>query len=188
MDVEVLRVPIKDKPVLRNLLELYRYDYSEFDGRDIGDHGLYGYTYLDHYWTEPERHPFIVTVDGKLAGFALIRATPAADGSVAWTMAEFFILRKYRRQGVGQVVAHRLFALFPGHWEVSQEHHNLPGQAFWRKVITRYTGGAFSENRRGDPPRTVQEFHALSGVQPNRSSEAAPEPPCRKQVGTAGYP
>ena len=34
-------------------MELYRYDFSEFDGADVGSHGEYGYRYLDHYWAEP---------------------------------------------------------------------------------------------------------------------------------------
>ncbi len=37
------------------------------------NNGLYDYMYLDHYWTEEGRHPFFIRVDGKLAGFALVR-------------------------------------------------------------------------------------------------------------------
>ena len=38
--------------MLRRLIELYRYDFSEFDQADLGPHGDYGYRYLDHYWSE----------------------------------------------------------------------------------------------------------------------------------------
>lgn len=34
------------KPVLRNP-QLYQWDLSEFDDRDVDTHGLYGYPYLD---------------------------------------------------------------------------------------------------------------------------------------------
>ena len=164
MDVEVHPVPIEDKPVLRNLLELYRYDFSEFDGRDVGDHGLYGYTYLDHYWTEPDRHPFIVRVSGRLAGFALVRGVAGddkGDGGDGAAMAEFFIMRKYRNQGVGENVAQRIFDLFPGRWEVSLDHRNHSAQAFWRAVIDRYTDGTCAERREGNPPRVVRTFRSL---------------------------
>ena len=63
-----------DKQVLRHLVEFYVYDYSDYMGWDVDEHGVFGYRYLDHYWTEPDRHPFFIRVDGRLAGFALVRA------------------------------------------------------------------------------------------------------------------
>jgi hypothetical protein len=62
MDIEIQQAFLEDKTILRNLLELYVYDFSEFDQSDVDVHGLYGYERLDHYWTEPERHPFIIRV------------------------------------------------------------------------------------------------------------------------------
>jgi hypothetical protein len=43
MNIEVTTATLKEKPILRNLMELYSYDFSEFDGADIADSGLYGY-------------------------------------------------------------------------------------------------------------------------------------------------
>lgn len=54
--------------------------------------------FLDHYWTEAGRHPYFIRVDGTLAGFVLIREIAMAYYSVA----EFFVMKKYRNQGVGQ--------------------------------------------------------------------------------------
>ena len=42
MDVRVERIPIEEKPVLRNLMELCRHDFSAFDRSDVGPHGLFG--------------------------------------------------------------------------------------------------------------------------------------------------
>jgi predicted acetyltransferase len=33
-------------------------------------------------------------------------------------MSEFFVLRKYRRQGIGRTAAVELFERFPGPWRV----------------------------------------------------------------------
>jgi predicted acetyltransferase len=60
-------------------------------------------------------------------------------------VAEFFVMRKYRRQGVGEQVATLIFDMFPGKWEIQETTKNLSAQAFWRKVIGRYTGGRFGE-------------------------------------------
>ncbi len=128
-------------------MELYQYDFSEFDGSDLGPMGLYDYPYLDHYWVEPDRSPFLVRVNSNLAGFVLVARynylTGLKDG---WVLAEFFILRKYRHQGVGEYVAHYIFDQFPGNWQVAQITENTGAVAFWRKVIARYTLNNFHEH------------------------------------------
>jgi len=144
MKVEVLPATWEDKSILRRMIELYQYDFSEFDGADLDAHGSYGYAYLDYYWLEESRHPFLVRVDGKLAGFVLVRDQAYLPGNQR-SIAEFFILRKYRRRGVGRQVAFHIFDLFPGKWEVTEIEANLPAQQFWRRVIGEYTGGKFQE-------------------------------------------
>ncbi|MFU1797711.1 GNAT family N-acetyltransferase [Paenibacillus azoreducens] len=137
-----------DKSTLRNLLELYKYDFSEFDPEDdLNENGLYEYMYLDHYWTEEGRHPFLFRVDGRLAGFALVRELEAKTKDLLplYEMAEFFILRKYRRSGAGQQAAIGLFDRLPGRWKVAEVESNIPAQKFWRKVIGHYTNGKFEE-------------------------------------------
>ena len=141
-----MRAASEDKPVLARLLELYQYDLSAIENADVDASGLYGYAYLDHYWIEPGRHPFLVRVDSQLAGFVLVNQhalTGPAEG--AMTVAEFFVLRRYRRRGIGEQVAVRIFDMFPGHWEVRELAANVEAVAFWRKVVSRYTGGRFRE-------------------------------------------
>jgi predicted acetyltransferase len=145
MSIEVIRIPIDDKPVLRRLMELYLYDFSKFDQADVNQHGLYEYDFIDPYWTEPERHPFFIRVGGKLAGFALVRITRYSSGRPLHNLAEFFVMRKYRRQGVGHAAAKNIFAQFPGLWHVAQEEANVPAQVFWKKVIQEYTGSNFRQ-------------------------------------------
>src|SRR5438309_234153 len=92
--VEVVEARLADKPVLQRLVELYMHDFSEYTQRDVNEHGAFGYRYLDHYWTDPDRHPFLLRCDGNWCGFALIRS---GDSNA---VAEFFVLRKYRRRGL----------------------------------------------------------------------------------------
>ena len=82
-------------------------------------------------------------VDGKLAGFALVRALESSELGVLYSMSEFFIVRKFRRQGIGSRVAKLLFDMFPGRWEVSQEAGNKDAQEFWKRVIGIYTKEVF---------------------------------------------
>jgi predicted acetyltransferase len=149
MIVEVSKAPISDKPLLQRMMELYLYDFSEFDHGDLDENGCYGYRWLDYYWSENERHPFIVRVDGKLAGFVLVNRYTYLPGS-EWSIAEFFIMRKYRGKGIGKNVAFNIFDRFHGRWEVHELESNKPSHEFWRKVISDYTHGNYSETRLDD--------------------------------------
>lgn len=144
MNVLLKKVAIEDNQVLRNLLELYQYDFSEFDKADVNDHGLYGYKYLDHYWTEPGRNPFFIMVEDNLAGFVLVNDfCYLCKPGEARAISEFFVMKKYRRMGVGEVAARTVFEMFPGKWEVVQHPENKSSITFWEKVISEITRGQY---------------------------------------------
>ncbi|MBC8507905.1 MAG: GNAT family N-acetyltransferase [Anaerolineales bacterium] len=142
MTINIKAVKREEKLILRNLLELYQHDMSEFNGADVNEHGEYGYNYLDQYWTEPSRFPFLIKISDELAGFALIREISSGEDKY-FSMAEFFILRKFRHCGLGRNVASQLFERFKGEWRVAQEVENHPAQEFWHKVISSFTKGNF---------------------------------------------
>jgi predicted acetyltransferase len=145
-NIEIGPATVDERPIMRHMMELYQYDFSEFDGSDLGPMGLYDYPYLDHYWVEPERSPFLVRVNGSLAGFVLVARYNYLTGQKdTWVLAEFFIMRKYRHKGVGEYVARYIFNQFPGNWQVAEISENLSATVFWRKVITRYTHANFQE-------------------------------------------
>jgi predicted acetyltransferase len=150
MDVDLVAAAEGDRAVVRRLLELNAHDFSEIDGRDLGPHGEYGYRYLDHYWTEPDRHPFLVRVDGHLAGVVLVRAGDPHQ------FGEFFIVRKYRRLGTGRLAASETFRRFPGSWLVHEIAGNDAAALFWRAVIP----SPFEETV--DAFGTTQRFTATS--------------------------
>jgi predicted acetyltransferase len=120
------------------MMELYLYDFSEFDDSDLDEHGYFGYGDLDYFWFEPTHAAFLVTVDDKLAGFVLVDNEVVVDGYDR-SICEFFIMRKYRRKGVGSIVARDVFGRFSAKWEVRVVEKNTPAQAFWRGVIAEYT-------------------------------------------------
>jgi predicted acetyltransferase len=132
--------------LLRRLMQLYLYDLGSIDGWHISAEGLYGNAeHIERFWAEPGRRCFLIRVDGELAGFALIRNEASIAGRGTHEVSEFFVLRKFRRRGVGERAAVQLFDMAPGPWELSQMASNLPAQAFWRQVIGRYTGGRFAD-------------------------------------------
>jgi predicted acetyltransferase len=58
---------------------------------------------------------------------------------------EFFVLRAFRRKGIGDRAASEIFNHFPGRWQLQVLEKNLPAQAFWRRVVLEYTGDQFEE-------------------------------------------
>lgn len=177
MDIQILEATEEAFPVVQNLVRFYIYDMSESMGWPCPEDGLYGgCDDLPEYWwtgSTPEEletinqklairipynihfdrwptgylgHPFIVRVDGELAGFALIKqmnTNHAAD----YDVGEFFIVRKFRRKGIGKSVAHYLFDHFPGVWQVRQMMDHKLAQAFWRQVIADYSGKQYQESK-----------------------------------------
>ncbi|BBH24381.1 hypothetical protein Back11_57260 [Paenibacillus baekrokdamisoli] len=162
--ITINSVEYDQKSTLRNLLELYNYDFSEFEPEDVNENGLYGYRYLDQYWTEEGRHPFFIRVDGKLAGFALVREVGTNEhNQTIYSVAEFFVMKKYRKLGVGQHVSTELFNTFSGIWKVGQIETNKPAQAFWRKIIGKYTNNNYREIREDDWEGPIQTFSTDAG-------------------------
>ncbi|HKG15595.1 MAG TPA: GNAT family N-acetyltransferase [Pyrinomonadaceae bacterium] len=142
-DVEVLPASPEQEPILANLLELYAHDFSEFAGLKLGADGRFGYKHLPSYWEEPDRHPFLIKVNGNLAGFAFVRRGSEMSGDAAvWDMAEFFIARGYRRMRVGTKAAHAVWRKFPGRWEVRVMRRNQKAGEFWARAIGEFLGAA----------------------------------------------
>ena len=142
MNFEITPVREDEKEILRNLLEKYLYVFSQYELEDVNPLGLYGYSYLDGYWTEEGRWPFFLKVDGKLAGLAMVNDYPEA-GKTDYCMSEFFVMYKYRRCGMGKWAVFQLFHRFQGTWQLKRHPKNLPSVAFWDRVVGEYTGGVY---------------------------------------------
>lgn len=129
MKFELQQASFDEKHLLRRMLELYLYDLSEYEQTDLNVHGEFGYRYLDLYWIEPERHPFFVKIDGKLGGFVLINRFGYTEG-LEYSIGDFFIMKRYRRNGIGRTGALEAFGKFHGLWEIRTHGRNTAAKAF----------------------------------------------------------
>lgn len=134
-----------EKPIVERLLQLYLHDFSEmldaddpFGGAD--DSGVFRYEHFDEYWQDPAREPLLIRADGHLVGFALLNDWSASGLKTDRAMAEFFILRKFRRSGLGQRAATEIIELRPVNWEIAVTHNNQSALTFWRSVAASLTG------------------------------------------------
>ncbi len=129
-----------DALLLSNLLELYIHDLSEaFPDVELGAEGRFGYPKLPLYWSEPERRfAFLIRCGERVAGFILAtRGSPAAEDPDILDVAEFFVLRRHRRSGVGRRAASLLMDPSPR----QVDRARLQGQPGRSCVLERRRGG-----------------------------------------------
>ncbi len=139
-----------DSSLLAHLLEFYMYDLAEIFALKLRPDGRFGYDKLPLYWSEPETHfPYLIRCNSDVAGFALVtRGSTATDNPDDLDLAEFFVLRPYRRHGIGRRAAFLLWDQLPGQWIVRVSEMNREGLPFWEAAIRAYTLGAYAQTRR----------------------------------------
>jgi predicted acetyltransferase len=103
------------------------------------DNGYYGYAELPMYWSDPNKYPFLIWVNKKLAGFVLVqKGSPIDLNPNVWDIAEFFIMRKFRKKGIGQFIAQNIWSQFEGAWQVRAWDNNQAAYAFWNNTIKKF--------------------------------------------------
>jgi predicted acetyltransferase len=166
VNVELALIAEQDKSVLANLIQLYRYDFSEIRGYDLTAHGTFVYRYLDHYFVEDTREACFVTVDGVLAGFTMTRQLDDGNREVS----EFFVVRRHRRHGIGEAAARQMFYRHPGPWQVAVDHANHAASRFWQQVTAAVAHGPVRSIDRYPPdvayPGTWLRLHVEAAVEP----------------------
>lgn len=156
INISLYKVTKNEKDTFNNLIQLFAYDFSGLNKMDINDDGLYEPMQdVEDYYTKPEYSSFLIKVDGKLAGLAVIKFISKENINY---FRHFFIMRKYRRLKVGERTVNMIFDMFPGKWRVSQFDYNETAICFWRKVIGGYAEENYIETIRADGRGVQQEF------------------------------
>jgi len=137
-DVTLELVPTEREqmPLIRNLYQFYLYESSDWEQEDVEVDGRF-YIHDEHlvrYWQEPGWSAQLLLVDGFIAGFLLIERSelPGVD---ALELADLFILKKYRRQGIGRALATQVLMSGEDNWLVRFYGQDEIAQAFWRSVL-----------------------------------------------------
>jgi len=164
VNVEVSAAGAEDRARIEALYEYYVYDFSEIVGLEVGEDGRFHAPSIAEFFEAPGHHAFLFRLDGVIVGFALVVEASRLTGERGVRdMAEFFVLRRHRRGGVGERAARELFDRFPGRWEVREKAANVGATAFWRRVIDRHTAGHYEQIELDDERwrGPVQRFDTL---------------------------
>jgi hypothetical protein len=112
----------EERALLENLTQFYYYDFSEVLEMHVDEDGRFANVDLSPYWVDEWRHPFLLRVDKRVAGFALISARSKITGkSGVFDMTEFFVLRRFRRHGMGAPLPSRPSTTLRGHGRSGSE-------------------------------------------------------------------
>lgn len=138
-------------PVFEELWQLYMYDFSEFlevgdAAADVDEQGLYAYEFdFRRYWERMGYWAYLARLRERIAGFVLVSDRIRFRNGPGRYIDEFFVLRRYRRRGIGRALAFQTFDTYRGYWEIAEIPGNTPAQTFWRRVIGAYANGRFEE-------------------------------------------
>lgn len=142
------------RETLANLVQLYIHDFSEFLSAQrklaVEEDGRFAdLLKLDDYWREADRSVWFIRAGGQLAGFALLNRHSHCNRPLDFNMGEFFVMRTFRRDGIGARAAIDLIKMHPGQWEIAVSARNPPALAFWPRVIAA-AGASEVETLEGD--------------------------------------
>ncbi len=159
MSFEIYEAKENEKEIILNLMQLYTYELSFFEDETTNfqllDSGLYAMSkYIELYWKEENRHPYLLKFNGNLAGFVLERFNEENHNEIA----EFFVINKYRKLGAGTFMAKEMFKRYKGKWEIRTLLKNKRAQEFWRKVVKEASDGNYEEHLIRDNSRYAFYF------------------------------
>lgn len=146
-ELQISKIGPESDVLLRNLFEHYIHDMAEWFDIDTKADGSYSYD-TSQIWGNGW-HAYVAQVGGSIGGFALIGSAVEWLGDIgAHDMHEFFVIRRFRRSGVGQRMASRLWSQYPGEWLVRVVESNAQAVLFWRSAISKHSRGSYKEEGR----------------------------------------
>lgn len=159
VEIVIMKETAIDLEWVRNVYPLYLHDLSEYDNSyyHLNEHGCWEPDHLSSWLVHDYSFPHLIKWNTQKVGFAFVAKSPFPymSSGVDYRMAEFFVLRSFRRIGIGRAAAHTIFDLYTGTWEVTELPRNNRALLFWRAVISEHTNGNFIQTTQEGLTRQV---------------------------------
>lgn len=163
---QLIKATIANYPIIQNMWLFYIYELGRYCGAIHSWKCPVNLDFIPYdltsYFNSPNQ-AFLIKVKDELAGFILLNKT-GIQPNIDWNMAEFFIVAKFQRRGIGQSITRELWKTHAGCWEISITPENKPALAFWRKAMSAFTNGNFKEEikkivcDKSQPKRIILSF------------------------------
>lgn len=176
--LELVVVQESDYTFLVNLSQLFIYELSRFGYPfEMLPNGIFKRGKLKKYLYEETRSARFIKIYDEIAGFVLINQICYSRSS-NHNLAEFFILAKFQRSGIGSQIAHKIWDMQPGVWEVMTLPYYTPGVEFWDFAISTYVGNGGYQKEihevtfdKISPKRLIFTFDSGKKINKNASKE-----------------
>lgn len=153
MNIEIERIDIKDKNRLDSIIQMYMHDISLWFPMDF-DSKKCKYTYETDKYFEDNYAYFIKNNDDVL-GFILVDDNKDDN----YEISEYFVLNNYKRKGIGEIAAFKVFDEFRGNWTIKALPKSPVAEGFWKKIVDKYTDGKYELEYVGKYNRAVFHFN-----------------------------
>lgn len=138
MQIQLLPTSAEHLPLLANLYQFYAYESSDWEQEDVETDGRF-YIHQPHlqlYWQEPGWSAQLILADGFIAGFLLIERSDL-PGIDAPEFADLFILKKYRRHGIGRALVQQVMG-DGSPWLLRFYRQDELACAFWQQLLSEW--------------------------------------------------
>lgn len=109
------------------MLSAYLRELSQYGDVD------HEYRFLDSYWVDQDRWPYIISSRERTAEFVLLNTWSPSGKGTDFAVAEFYVLPEFRGMGVGTQAFSSLLCNRSGIWELSVMSKNEAKKTFWEK-------------------------------------------------------
>lgn len=134
-EVRLLPIKIEEMQILENLMALYLHDLSAFsEDLKVNGNGKFVYEGLEYYFKTEELKPFFIYYGEELAGFILLNSGKYVSMIIDYSVHEFFVLKSYRKMGIGSKAIEKIFELYKGKYKILQLSKNKPAIDFWTNL------------------------------------------------------
>lgn len=161
MDLHIEKASADRKEVLKNLMSLYLHDLSEFVGNiDLNsNNGLYEFDVFEWFFEKEGLTPFFIQLDRDPIGFILLQSGPYSNQEHAdYVLNSFFILKKYRRKGLGKQACNQFFEIYPGRYAIAQASTNIPAIKFWKNVYESNDITTYEKEEVEDGTKVIYQY------------------------------
>ena len=152
MEIILVNSELQSKALL-SLLQEYELEFSAITKKTPDENGQFK---LDVELDKTDN--YLLYIDAKIAGLA-VKGTHSGRHDIF----EFYVRPQYRGNLVGQKFTHEIFKKYKGLWQVRQIEGADLARDFWRKAISNYTSGNYTEQSVKDDywgDITVQYFES----------------------------
>jgi len=134
-EMKLVPIELESKNILENLISIYLHDLSEFtNDLKVNQNGRFEYEGLELYFIKEELKPLFIYLKDNIVGFILLNNGKYVPQDIDFSVHEFFILKSYRRSGIGAKAMEGLFDKYKGKYRIVQLADNKLAINFWKSI------------------------------------------------------